>query len=504
MSGAKAAQVRPKIQKAIETAQKSLKIAEKNNEWLFSLNNLNSSSSEAQAVALSSDLEQKIVSDAAQRYCAEDVRFLEEQKQRISQCIAEGKAESQKAAQLRREAETLHARAVQIMAEVAQTGEQLAQALAKKSWYLDHEDAMAANARRQANDALRMERESADKLRQALDHARLAKNAFDSVLSVGGQIRQNAAQLEKTAAERELAAKIAEENQRKAVSSESEINGIITSVQSLNHEKFCPGEFRAFSSDLTAFQKSMKAGDFTAASHTGETLLLRLREFYQKTSSLQSSFEAAQIAARNSLELAQAEIKQLNREEILRWIPDKDEFSAALLQISSAHELIQREMFTDAEKNIAVGLKSIRDNVQKSEMNKAASEQRFALAEVIMDALYEQGYDSPTYYYTKQNSDSSDVEFSDLTVFAKSPGKKGDMRLNIDLVGNVKLEVEGIADGEEAVCHQLIQDLQKGVGNEIDFQMTDWGRASRVDTNAKIAIRNQEKSQQKTRERQNG
>ena len=35
----------------------------------------------------------------------------------------------------------------------------------------------------------------------------------------------------------------------------------------------------------------------------------------------------------------------------------------------------------------------------------------------IMNALYEQGYDAPTYYYAQQKGDGSDVEFSDLTIF---------------------------------------------------------------------------------------
>jgi hypothetical protein len=119
-----------------------------------------------------------------------------------------------------------------------------------------------------------------------------------------------------------------------------------------------------------------------------------------------------------------------------------------------------------------------------------------------MNALYEQGYDAPTYYYTQQKPDGSDVEFSDLTIFAKAPGNRGDMRMNINLEGNVKLEVEGIAEGEETVCHQLIQDLQKGVAGDMDFRMTDWGRAANVDTNAKVAVRQQEKTQEKSRERQ--
>jgi hypothetical protein len=126
------------------------------------------------------------------------------------------------------------------------------------------------------------------------------------------------------------------------------------------------------------------------------------------------------------------------------------------------------------------------------------------LAEVIMNALYEQGYDSPTFYYSEQNQAGEDVEYSDLTIFAKAPGVRGDMRMNINLEGKVKLEVEGIAEGEETACHKLITDLQSSMNEEIDFEMTDWGRATGVDSQAKIAMREQAKEQEKTRERQHG
>ena len=86
--------------------------------------------------------------------------------------------------------------------------------------------------------------------------------------------------------------------------------------------------------------------------------------------------------------------------------------------------------------------------------------------------------------------------------------KGDDFHINIeyvtapDLDGKVRLEVEGIAEGEEAACHQLVTDLQKGVGDEIDFVMTDWGRAAGIDSEAKVAIREQIRTQEKTRDRQ--
>ena len=48
----------------------------------------------------------------------------------------------------------------------------------------------------------------------------------------------------------------------------------------------------------------------------------------------------------------------------------------------------------------------------------------------------------------------------------------------IGLDGHVKLEVENVADGNEGLCINALNDLTAKVQEEgIDFHVTDWGRA---------------------------
>jgi hypothetical protein len=65
----------------------------------------------------------------------------------------------------------------------------------------------------------------------------------------------------------------------------------------------------------------------------------------------------------------------------------------------------------------------------------------------------------------------------DLTIFAKSKGEIGDIRLAIDLDGKIGIDSD-VPEGQEAECIRLLNDLQTKVGNVVDFQITDWGRAA--------------------------
>lgn len=478
MSGPKGGLVVPGILIAIRAAGAAIDlVAAANAARLRNLETAARQADQRRAESLQRSVGATTVSPEVSKYAPEDAAQLTKQKNQTLDLIATGKRENEKAESLRREAETLRRRARQ--------------------------QRISSNLQ-QVQGALRMEREAEDKLRKALEHNKRAQNAFDSANAIGNTFIRNSDQSRQIAAEREAATKIAEENQRKAASSHSTINGLTTSINALRHEKFAPGEFQPLATEIKSFQQAFDSKNFALAAKTGESLSVKLRAFEQRVSNLQTAFETAQIAAQNSLTAAKQEIAPLDRAELIRWTGEDDRVNKAYSQLDAAAKMIDAEQFSDAEKRIAASLTELRQIAQMAESNRVASEQRSALTEVIMNALYEQGYDAPTYYYNQQKSDGSDVEFSDLTIFAKAPGERGDMRMNIDLEGKVKLEVEGIAEGEETVCHQLIQDLQKGVGDEIDFQMTDWGRAANVDANAKVAVRQQEKTQEKTRERQHG
>ena len=274
------------------------------------------------------------------------------------------------------------------------------------------------------------------------------------------------------------------------------------SLRKLNHEKFAAGEFSRLETMAKAFQEAFAQNDYATASSLGVPLAAELQSLNEKVMQRQNAFEAAQRSAQNNLNAAREEVASFQPASLAKWTGEEQGVNAAFDALAQAEVQIGAEKFADAESLTEKGLLAIRNYAKVAREHENAANQRMELAEVIMNALYEQGYDSPTFYYSQQNSAGEDVEFSDLTIFAKAPGVRGDMRMNIDLNGKVKLEVEGIAEGEETACHKLITDLQKSMSEEIDFQMTDWGRAASVDSNAKVAMRQQMKEQEKVRDRQ--
>ena len=431
-----------------------------------------------QAESLQRSMDATVIPQSVTKYAPKDAEQLAEQRDKTLDLIATGKRENEKAESLQREAETLRSRAQR------QRG---------------------SSTLSQVQEALRLEREAADKLQKAAEHSGRAKNAFDSATSIGNRFTQNIGNAQRIAAEREAAAKIAEENQRKASSSNSEIGGLTDTINALNHEKFAPGEFRVLSAEVETFRRAFNSKDFATAAKTGEGLAAWLRTLEQKVSTQQTAFETAQIAAQNSLAAAKEEIAPLDRAELLRWSGEEKLVADAYSQLESAEKMIASEQFAESESAAAASVNTLRRLAKTTEDNKSAAQQRTALADVIMNALYEQGYDAPTYYYTQQKPDGSDVEFSDLTIFAKAPGNRGDMRMNIDLEGKVKLDVEGIMEGEGAVCVKLLQDLQNGVAGEMDFQITDWGHIVKPgDANKEVVVQTQTTTQEQTRERHGG
>ncbi|MDR2762882.1 MAG: hypothetical protein LBB88_09795 [Planctomycetaceae bacterium] len=109
--------------------------------------------------------------------------------------------------------------------------------------------------------------------------------------------------------------------------------------------------------------------------------------------------------------------------------------------------------------------------------------QQFANREIITDAivaaLTDLQYDEPDINYEpKEGVDNTML--GNVTIFAKSKGEAGDIRLAIDIDGKVDLDVADIPEGKETECHSAITNLQSKVADVVDLQITDWGRAKNV------------------------
>jgi hypothetical protein len=100
---------------------------------------------------------------------------------------------------------------------------------------------------------------------------------------------------------------------------------------------------------------------------------------------------------------------------------------------------------------------------------------REIIADAIVAALNDLQYDEPDVNY-EPKADSENVMLGNLTIFAKSKGETGDMRMVIGLDGKLELDAD-VPEGKESECHRMLTDLQTKVGETVDFNITDWGRA---------------------------
>ncbi|MDR0335975.1 MAG: hypothetical protein LBI18_02690 [Planctomycetaceae bacterium] len=103
-------------------------------------------------------------------------------------------------------------------------------------------------------------------------------------------------------------------------------------------------------------------------------------------------------------------------------------------------------------------------------------ESREIITDAIVAALNDLQYDEPDVNYEPKEGVDNTM-FGNITIFAKSKGETGDMRLAIDLDGKVNLDVANIPEGSETECHNAITNLQSKIKEVVDLNITDWGRA---------------------------
>ena len=144
--------------------------------------------------------------------------------------------------------------------------------------------------------------------------------------------------------------------------------------------------------------------------------------------------------------------------------------------LKSAENKLQAEQFEASQALSAKASKQYRDLYGQAVNNKKQFDNRQVIVGAIIDALKDLQYDAPDVKFVPVD-DVANKRLGNISIFAKSKGKTGDMRLVIDLSGEVNLEVADIPEGEESACHNAITNLQSRVADIADFQITDWGRA---------------------------
>ncbi|MDR0609484.1 MAG: hypothetical protein LBG58_05195, partial [Planctomycetaceae bacterium] len=183
--------------------------------------------------------------------------------------------------------------------------------------------------------------------------------------------------------------------------------------------------------------------------------------------------------ALSNIAVAKSEMIQENISLINDWV------SEDAVQLLEEHQEKAKKAFDDEryEESSLLAQESVamyRQFFDTALRIKRQFESREIITDAIVAALNDLQYDEPDVNYEpKEGIDNAML--GNITIFAKSKGESGDIRLAIDLDGKVNLDVAEIAEGNESECYNAITNLQSKVADVVDFQMTDWGRAKNVD-----------------------
>jgi hypothetical protein len=228
-----------------------------------------------------------------------------------------------------------------------------------------------------------------------------------------------------------------------------------------------------------------------------ETLLI-----IQQKAAAERQEELRRQNARSSIDNAKSEIQTDNLTFIQDWLGNESTelIGKHIQQAENGFNAKQYEEGTKLAQEAAAMYRQFYDTALK---RKQQFENREIIADALIAALTDLQYDEPDVNYEPKDGEENTM-LGNITLFAKSKGETGDMRLSIDLDGKINLEVENIPEGQEVECHGRLTDLQAKVADTVDFEITDWGRASHIKPAVKDGVRVQQQLRQQERVKQRG
>lgn len=282
--------------------------------------------------------------------------------------------------------------------------------------------------------------------------------------------------------------KEAEESYKLAASLVDEAEGRYAQFQKENQtssEKFAEARKKKGSSQRTVRSiisegrnsADKAVGTINAATESARLAQLRLEDtlaIIQKKGAEERKREAARRNAESNITAAKNEITEDNLMLIAEW---KGEEPVKLIReyLAQADSLHQSQQFDKAALSAQESVAMYRQFYTDAMRIKTDFTNREIITDAIVAALTELQYDEPDVNY-EAKADSDNALLGNLTIFAKSKGETGDMRMVIGLDGKLDIDSD-VPEGKENECHQLLTDLQAKVGETVDFNITDWGRA---------------------------
>lgn len=504
MSGPKAADVQLKLARLVECCQREATEVQATAARYQQLGTAEAKTSR-QAVQGFRDLARASVSDVMQKFAPEESSALNGLIANLNEQLAQADAIYQNAENSRCEAERLQQDAKAQLKRAHEIAVQVGNTVANAGFFkniagFETEDKLANSARSMIDNVGQLQRQSSDRLRTAADQLRASRNAYDVATASGQRLQKEIQRISHLAAERQRIGEISENNRRQATTARQEAASLTSRMEALNHDKFAPGKYAEFKDDLNRLESAFLKADYPTVNQLADVCLGRVRSLTDQVAKSQTAWETAHAAAANDLQMARKEFASVERSHLTQWSGEANAVNNTFEKFDAAQSAFASEDFAETQKLLGEAREAFRRLCDQAGDNKVKFDQRQVISDAIMNALYEQGYDAPSFYFAKEVAAGQANQLSDLTIFAKSPGNNGDMRMKVKLDGHVDLEVENIPVGQEGRCVSIINDLQERLAGDVDFQMTDWGRGENHRESI-VSVKDREKTQEKTRER---
>ena len=508
MSGPKKADVRLKLNNLVKCMNQQQETAAKNAQIYEQMGLAETESSRNNSQSLGNSTSELASSDV-RKYASKEAEQITAVASEIQAHINQGERAYSNSERLRSEAQQLKQQSTDFIERAVKLANKATIKVDKASDEMEYHglyksDAIAERGNELVNEALECEKQMAVKLRESADQLKTARNSFDNACAKGRHVESETRRIVSFASQQRQASEIAESQLRESTAMSQEVGSLVSRLSELNHAKFASGEYDKLKNHVSQVQNYFKASDHASVIKSASSCLPALRNLVESVSQLEGAWESARNDATNDLESVKNELYVFDRKFLSEMTTDTSAINKAYDGLKIAQQKFEAEDFQGCCDLIAKSLKSLRDLNTQALVNKHKNDQRQIIADAIMNALYDQKYDAPQFYYSEQNKDGIDIELSDLTIFAKSPGKAGDVRMNINLDGKVKLEIENIAEGEEVRCVSIINELQQQLADDIDFDMTDWGRGASANSGEIVTPKFSEVTQEKTKDRTSG
>lgn len=487
MSGVKSGEVRQRLGKVIQAIQKQAEEQKKNTQRLTQLGAEELEQSKNEALRLAEVCKAEDSSEFELRELVESFNGL----------LQTGLQEAKTARDMQKSAQDCRSKSKQLLEEAQRLSKEVERILKAKDWYLEKELEQAKEARDIARQALDLESMAGDQLRSALDHICKARNSFDSAVFAGRALVAKREQARLLAEAQEKARKLAEAEERRSGMLLAEIDSLMSQAEQLKHDFFAPGELEIKIPVIASARLAHVNRDHTRCSAIADSVVGSLRELVQRVAQKQVEWEKAFKIASNDLEMAELEVAGFDVTMLETYGNDPSGLKKNLDGLKNARLAFEQNDFAQASLLCRTSLDELRKIALEAESNLASAEKMRDSAHAIMQALVDVGYDVPIHEHTQTRLDGSDDLLSSIRIFASSPNAQGDVRFEIAPGGNVTIKMDDIPQQDGAICHGIIESLQKKLGDEVELDISNWGHAQ---ANAGEQIKIQEKEKVKDKD----